>query len=306
MSDKARNYTEPTKKRLFALSGNQCAFPGCTNKLIAEDGITVVGQIAHIQSANKGGARYYPEISDKERADFPNLLLMCDEHHKIIDNKANEDNYPIELLKKWKSEHDAKHEKDKFEVSDTIIEQITVKLENYLKDLAEKFIDATLEANKTILDEIFDFIFKEKIDEEKAKIKFDQDGIAITKKIKINFEENQRKRVSQLFSDYLEYEYIIREFIEIEENQNSFRIAALKSIIQDIYCEVQQTDDTETIIKDYNVFTKIAKELLPIKKQHNPTYLFNAKLIVLYFFELCEIGKKTKAENKNNQLRIDL
>lgn len=302
MSNKARNYTEPTKKKLFALSGNQCAFPKCTNKLIAEDGETVIGEIAHIQAAKKNGARYYPEISD--RADFPNLMLLCDEHHKIIDNKKNEKEYPIELLKKWKSEHEEKNIKDKIEVSDEIIEQITAKLEDYLKDLTEKFLEATLEADCTILDEIFEFIFKEKINEEKANLKFNNDGIAIKSKIKINFEEKQRKRVSQFFSGYYKYEYIIRDFVEIEEDKNSFRISALKDTVQDLYCKIQKINDTETRVKNSNVFSEIAKELLPIKKQHNSTYLFNAKLIVLYFFELCEIGKKTKDVNKNNQQKL--
>ncbi len=306
MSNKSRYYKAPTKKRLFMLSGNQCAFPECTNKLIADDGITVIGQIAHIQAANKGGARYYPEISDKKRADFPNLMLLCYEHHKTIDNKENEGKYSIKLLKKWKAEHEAKYEKDKFNVPDTVIEQITAQLENYLKNLTEKFIEATFEANRTILDEIFDYIYKEKIDLEKAERKFEADGIKIAKKIRINFEGNQQKRVNQLISNYLKYEYIIREFIEIEKLENPLRIDGLRDKIQDLYCNIQNTENTETRIKNFNVFTEIAKELLHINKQHNTSYIFNAKLIVLYFFEFCDIGKKTDEETNNKQLTLDL
>jgi hypothetical protein len=33
--------------------------------------------------------------------------LLCDEHHTIIDNKANETKFPVLLLKKWKTEHEA-------------------------------------------------------------------------------------------------------------------------------------------------------------------------------------------------------
>ena len=281
MSNKSRNYTEPTKKRLFMQSGGQCAFHKCTNKLIAEDGKTVIGQIAHIQAANKGGARYYPEISDKERADFPNLMLLCDEHHKMIDNKENEGKYPIELLKTWKSEHEAKHEKDKFNVPDTVIEQITVQLENYLKNLTEKFIEATFEANRTILDEIFDYIYKEKIDLEKAKRKFEKDGIKITKKIKINFDASKRNRVNKIFAKYYQYAPLIQEFISIEEENNNFKVDGLRNTIEDLYCKIQGVNDTETKVEDYNIFGEIATELLPLNKQHNSSYLFNAKLIVL-------------------------
>lgn len=306
MSNKARNYTEPTKKKLFALSGNQCAYPNCTNKLIAEDGITVVGEIAHIQAASEKGARYYPLISDEERADFPNLMLLCSEHHKMIDNKENEEKYPIELLKKWKAEHEAKHEKDQIQVSDTVIEQITNKLEKYLQDFADRFLEATLEADKTILDEIFEYIYKEKIDEERAKIKIEEGSIEISQKIKINFDGNQRKRVSQIVSSYFRYEYIIRTFIQIEKENHFFRIDALRDSIQDIFCKIRQTEDTENKIDDFNVFTDIAKELLPLRKQHDTKYIFNAKLIILYFFEFCEIGKKTENENSDNQLKFEL
>jgi len=306
MSNKARNYTKETIRKLYLFSGNQCAYPKCTNKILAEDGKTIIGEIAHIQAASKNGPRYYPEISEKERADFSNLIFLCDEHHKIIDNKANEDKYPIEFLKKWKADHEAKFEKNKIEVPDTVIEQIAAKLEDYLKDLADRLIEATLEADKTILDEIFDFIYKEKINEENAKIKFEKDGLGITKKIKINFEGNQRKRVTQIIAEYFKYEYIIREFIEIEKENNAFRVDGLRDTIQDIFCELKKTQDTETIIQDFNVFTEIAKQLLPVKKQQDTKFIFNAKLIVIYFFEFCEIGKKTEEEMKNNQIKFDL
>ena len=306
MSNKARNYSISTIKKLYNFANNKCAFPNCTKSLVAEDGETMIGQIAHIQAANEGGARYYPIISDKERAGFPNLMLLCDEHHKMIDNKANEEKYTIELLKKWKAEHEAKHENDNYQVPDTIIEQITIQLENYLKNLTEKFIKENIEANRTILDEIFDYIYKEKIDEEKIKIKFEQDSISITKKIMINFENNQQKRVNQIVSDYFKYEYIIRKFIEIEKLENPLRVDGLRDKIQDLYCNIQNTENTETRIKDFNVFTGIAKELLPLNKQHDTSYVFNAKLIVLYFFEFCEIGKKSDDRANNNQLKLDL
>jgi alkylation response protein AidB-like acyl-CoA dehydrogenase len=47
-------------------------------------------------------------MTDDERRGFDNLILLCDEHHVIIDNKANEEVYPTSLLKIWKSEHEKK------------------------------------------------------------------------------------------------------------------------------------------------------------------------------------------------------
>jgi hypothetical protein len=47
-----------TIKRLFALSGNACAFPKCPVFLVDEDNGSVVGEICHIKARNPHGARY--------------------------------------------------------------------------------------------------------------------------------------------------------------------------------------------------------------------------------------------------------
>lgn len=108
MGDKAREYTTTTVKRLFALSGNECYAPNCSRNLIAVDEITVVAKICHIEAASPNGPRYNPNMTDDCRRDFKNLLLLCDEHHEIIDNPINEVNYPKELLVQWKKDHENK------------------------------------------------------------------------------------------------------------------------------------------------------------------------------------------------------
>lgn len=104
----ARDYKLNDLKRLFALSGCECANPSCTNKLIAKDYNSILGEICHIEAASPDGPRYNPSQSDDQRRDFDNLILLCESCHKIIDNKANEDDYPVELLKKWKKNHQEK------------------------------------------------------------------------------------------------------------------------------------------------------------------------------------------------------
>ncbi len=106
--DKARDYTRVTIRRLDILSGNECAHPDCTKKFIAEDGISIVSKICHIAAASEDGPRFDKSMSDDERRSFENLILLCDEHHVMIDNKQNEDKYTTELLKKWKSDHETK------------------------------------------------------------------------------------------------------------------------------------------------------------------------------------------------------
>jgi hypothetical protein len=83
--------SNPTIKRLFAMSHNLCAFPGCTEPLV--EGETVVGEVCHIKGERPGSARYEASQADAERHDFSNLIAMCRKHHRIIDNE--EAKYPV-------------------------------------------------------------------------------------------------------------------------------------------------------------------------------------------------------------------
>jgi hypothetical protein len=103
----SRDLTEPsvpTKKRLFALSSNRCAFPRCPATLI--DGKTVVGKICHIKGARPGSARYDAQQSAAERHGFDNLILMCGRHHDVIDD--DEEAYTVGRLLKMKADHESR------------------------------------------------------------------------------------------------------------------------------------------------------------------------------------------------------
>lgn len=97
----------PTKVRLAARSGDQCAFPGCNKKLTLDGGkkseITLIGVAAHIAGEEPSSARYDPAMTPKERDHFNNLIYLCRDHHHIIDEQ--EGDYPVEELHKWKKEH---------------------------------------------------------------------------------------------------------------------------------------------------------------------------------------------------------
>ncbi|MFA5268971.1 MAG: hypothetical protein WC379_13450 [Methanoregula sp.] len=96
---------EPSKttyKELFALSGNVCAFPGCKQKMF-EENHNLIGQICHIEAAEPSGERYNPGQTDKERADFENLILLCANHHLITNDVSK---YSVEKLKAMKKSHE--------------------------------------------------------------------------------------------------------------------------------------------------------------------------------------------------------
>lgn len=90
-------------KRLFAVSNNQCAYPGCNLPLIEISG-TVTGEIAHIKAAKKNGPRYDAAQTDEERNGFNNLILLCGRHHTIIDTEISA--HSVERLIKIKENHE--------------------------------------------------------------------------------------------------------------------------------------------------------------------------------------------------------
>ncbi len=89
-------------RHLFAVSGNQCAFPSCAHELISEKG-TFVAQICHIEAAEKGGERYNKNQTDEERRAFSNLILMCYRHHRETDEV---DEFTAAKLKEIKDAHE--------------------------------------------------------------------------------------------------------------------------------------------------------------------------------------------------------
>jgi hypothetical protein len=102
MADKLTAPRTPAVKRLFAVSGNQCAFPKCTEPLVV--GETVTGKICHIKGNKDGSARYDETQPDEERHGFENLILMCGKHHDVIDD--DEEAYTIERLVRMKADHE--------------------------------------------------------------------------------------------------------------------------------------------------------------------------------------------------------
>ncbi len=96
--------SQATIKRLFAHSGNRCAFPRCMEVLVEEG--TVVGKVCHIKAANPKGPRYDPQQTTAERHGYGNLVLLCGKHHTVIDD--DEESYTVERLIKMKADHQSR------------------------------------------------------------------------------------------------------------------------------------------------------------------------------------------------------
>src|SRR5437868_1911853 len=94
--------SQPTIKRLFAVAGNICAFPRCTQALIHERKVT--GKVCHIKAASPRGKRYDPNQSAEERHAFANLIVLCPIHHDVVDD--DEEAYTVDRLTRMKEQHE--------------------------------------------------------------------------------------------------------------------------------------------------------------------------------------------------------
>ncbi|MFI3242253.1 MAG: hypothetical protein R3Y43_06775 [Alphaproteobacteria bacterium] len=127
-----RKSIKPTEyKKLFALSGNVCAFPGCDHPIVNNNN-ELVAQICHIEAASEKGERYNPNMTDDERASIDNLMLMCYRHH-IETNDCIK--YPVEKLKKIKKEHEDLYKENPYIVKSKVLFKILDEENSFWKDL---------------------------------------------------------------------------------------------------------------------------------------------------------------------------
>lgn len=98
-----------TQIELWAVAAGRCEFRGC-NKPLYLDELTKTRDnlsiISHIIAAEKRGPRGNEIESPRLAKDISNLMLTCKDHGKIIDSKENVADYPPELLREYKKEHE--------------------------------------------------------------------------------------------------------------------------------------------------------------------------------------------------------
>jgi len=106
---RSRSYPQRDLNLLFARSAGLCAFPGCRTLCIADatelDREAIFGEIAHIVAHGDRGPRCDPSFPDELRDRYDNLILLCANHHTIVD--AQDSTYTKEDLRSWKADLEA-------------------------------------------------------------------------------------------------------------------------------------------------------------------------------------------------------
>ncbi len=106
-----RYIKKEVERELWARAAGRCQFNGC-NRLLYKSPITQVtvniSERAHIYSFSEDGPRgrgpfkKYPQRLN----DINNLMLMCHDCHKTIDQDNSGVKYSASLLQKWKKDHE--------------------------------------------------------------------------------------------------------------------------------------------------------------------------------------------------------
>ncbi len=91
---------------LWGRAASRCAV--CKLELVVDasetDDPSVVGEECHIVAQSSDGPRGNSDLTAQQRDTYANLILLCNVHHKVVDDQPNA--YTVEALKELKSKHE--------------------------------------------------------------------------------------------------------------------------------------------------------------------------------------------------------
>jgi hypothetical protein len=104
-----RTITDAEKLKLWVRAGGRCEI---CNKYLLEDEFTQqpvsLAELAHNVGRQKSGGspRGLADLSVKERNRAENLLLLCGDHHRVIDARVTRGEYTVDRLLEIKTRHE--------------------------------------------------------------------------------------------------------------------------------------------------------------------------------------------------------
>jgi hypothetical protein len=97
-----------THKMLWGRASARCAFPECRISLVEDatdtDDPALIGEECHIVASSPLGPRGEEPLASDQRDKYANLILLCRNHHKIVDDQRGK--YSREILIEMKLNHE--------------------------------------------------------------------------------------------------------------------------------------------------------------------------------------------------------
>lgn len=104
-----RDIKRTVEIQLFVAAGGRCEFPGCP-KYLLEHSLTLnsgnFAQKAHIVAFSRKGPRASAALPVTQINDLGNLMLLCPECHKDIDDHPDE--FSVDKLRQFKCDHEVR------------------------------------------------------------------------------------------------------------------------------------------------------------------------------------------------------
>ena len=263
---KNRN-SDPSKltiMQLVANSGGRCQFSGCNKKLFIE-GITMKKlnntNIAHIIASAPNGPRGDEKFSEKLSNKLENLMLMCQEHHKLIDERPNE--YTVEILKEMKNsqEEEVKKLLDEMYYPKTKVVVFESPIKNKLKAKVDfkKACEAIRESKKKP-DDIYPLTINLECEEH------DYNSNGFWKSIEGKLERVFSKKIEEVYIDYPSSILSIFPIAPIPLIAKFGNLLGDKKTI-DIYQKTREPDTWKWLSKEKTNDFKVKKEKIGMEKR---------------------------------------
>jgi len=103
-----KSIPEKDLKILWSKAGGRCSI--CKKKVVRETLEQILsermplGENCHIVADKKSGPRGESILTSQERNRYPNLILLCSDHHMVIDQDSI--NWSVEKLHQMKADHE--------------------------------------------------------------------------------------------------------------------------------------------------------------------------------------------------------